>query len=279
MARTRTRGYNFLSMTIANFEKDAGRYSTSRILQKGLELLELIAKSRDGLNINELEAQVSLHRSTVYRYLNAFLALNYLERTPDKRYRLGPKILELASLILDRLDIRDVARPLLIELSEKTDATVHLCRLDGAEVVYLDKIETSRSLPLYSRIGARAPAYCTGVGKAILAFLPPERLQRVLERIRFRRFTPNTITNRDDLLAELEATRKRGYALDRGEHEEGIYCVAAPIFNMYGEPIASISVTDLARKIRKREQWYANLVLRTAETISRSLGKEHARGR
>jgi DNA-binding IclR family transcriptional regulator len=244
------------------------------VLKKGLELLELIAKSREGLNITQLEKATSMHRSTIYRYLNAFAAYGYLERFQGGRYRLGPKILELASLILDRLDIRDVARPLLIELSERTDATVHLCRLDGTEVVYLDKIETSRSLPLYSRIGARAPAYCTGVGKAILAFLPPERLERVLERINFRRYTPNTITNRADLLAELEATRKRGYAVDRGEHEEGIYCVAAPIFDLYGEPIASISVTDLARKISKREKWYAQMVLKTAQSISNALGQE-----
>jgi len=244
------------------------------VLRRGLELLELIAKSRRGLSVAEIEVAVPLHRSSIYRYLNTLVSCGYLERAKEGRYRLGPKVLELAGLALDHLDIREVAHPLLIELSEAADATVHLCRLDGTEVVYLDKVETHRSLPLYSRIGGRAPAYCTGVGKALLAFLPPERLKSILEQIQFKKITTNTIVDRNKLLAELAATRQRGYAVDRGEHEEGIYCVAAPVFDLYGEPIASVSVTDIARKIKGKEDWYAQKVMTVAKSISRALGQE-----
>lgn len=246
--------------------------SASRVLGRGLELLELVARSRRGLRVAEIEQAISLHRSSIYRYLNTLVSAQYLERGQGGRYRLGPKVLELAGLALEHLDIREVAHPLLIELSEAADATVHLCRLDGTEVVYLDKVETHRSLPLCSRIGGRAPAYCTGVGKALLAFLPFERLETVLTRIRFKRFTASTITDREALLLELSAVRERGYALDRGEHEEGIHCVAAPIFDLYGEPIASLSVTDLARKIQGNEECYARQVMRVARAISRALG-------
>ena len=260
-------------VSIFKTEEAEGEPCASRVLCRALKLLELIARSRQGLRVVEIEHVVPLHRSSIYRYLNTFVSTRYLEKDKEGRYRLGPKVMELAGLALENLDIREVAHPLLIELSEAMDATVHLCRLDGTEVIYLDKVETHRSLPLYSRIGSRAPAYCTGVGKALLAFLPPERLKRTLARTRFRRFTANTIIGREELLAELSAVRERGYAVDRGEHEEGIYCVAAPIFDLYGEPIASISITDLARKIEGNEECYAREVLRVAQAISRSLGE------
>lgn len=129
-----------------------------------------------------------------------------------------------------------------------------------------DKVETNRSLPLYSRIGGRAPACCTGVGKALLAFFLPERLETVLGCICFKRFTASTITDREALLAGLSAVSERGYALDRGEHEAWICWVAAPIFDLYGEPVASLSVTDLARKIQGNEEWCVRQVLRVASS-------------
>lgn len=188
---------------------------------RGLELLELIDRSRGGLRVAEIEQVVSLHRGSIYRISEHLVSARYLEKGREGRYRLGSKVLELAGLALKHLDIRDVAHPLLIELSEAADATVHLCRLVWTEVVYLDKVETHRSLPLYSRIGGRALAHCTGVGKALLAFLSPERLETALDRIRFKRFTASTITDRRALLAELSAIRERGYVLGSGRARRG----------------------------------------------------------
>ncbi len=235
--------------------------------------MEKIARARQGLSVQELEKEIELHRSSIYRYLSVLKESGYVKRE-NGRYQLGFKVLELAFLLLDRLDIRKIAHPYLIELSEITQATVHLCQLDGAEVVYLDKVETSRSLPLYSRIGGRAPAYCTGVGKALLAFLPPKRLERVLGQITFKHYTDRTITDKERLLRELAETKRRGYALDKEEHEEGIQCVAAPIFGFTGEPIASISVTDIARKIVGKEKELAAEVVRIAKGISHAMGGE-----
>ena len=245
---------------------------SSRILAKGLEILELIAKAPDGLSVGQLVESIGLHRSSIYRYLDVLLRAGYVSKK-DGRYVLGAKTLELASSFLERLDVRRAAHPLLIELAERLQVTVHLGQLAGAEVLYIDKIETHRSLPLYSRIGRKVPAHCTALGKALLAFSPPARREIILKELELKAYTPHTITDLNRLRKELEATRKRGYAVDREEHEEGIACVAAPIFDFYNEPFAAVSVTDLSRRILGNEKFYARAVCEVAKRISSVLGK------
>ncbi|HIE37629.1 MAG TPA: IclR family transcriptional regulator, partial [Anaerolineae bacterium] len=162
--------------------------------------------------------------------------------------------------------------------AEKLQVAVHLAQLAGPEILYIDKIETHRSLPLYSRIGRKAPIYCTGLGKALLAFSPPERIRLILDQVDLRPYTRNTITEREVLLRELQKIREKGYAVDREEHEEGISCIAAPIFDFCNEPIAAISVTDLSRKILLNEESYAKEVLRFSEAISKAIGKTSREG-
>lgn len=249
-----------------------GQGSSSEVFGKGLDLLDLIAESRHGVTIGQLAESRGMHRSSIYRYISPLVERSYIKKTPEGRYQLGSKTLELASLLLERLDIRNVAHPLLIELSEKTDATVHLARLEGPEVVYLDKIETNRSLPIVSRIGGRQPAYCTGVGKALLAFLAQEHLDDVLPRIKFEVYTPTTVQDIERLVAELAVIRARGYALDNEEHEPGISCVAFPIFDLYEEPIASISATTSARKLSDKLDFYIESVQSVSNDISRAFG-------
>jgi len=246
--------------------------NASRILSKGLRLLEALAEHPDGIRPPGIASELGLHRSSVYRYLNPLVEMGFAEKRGDGSYELGRRVLELATLHLERIDLRSIARATLIRLCEETSATVHLCQLDGPEVVYLDKVETARTLPLYSRIGGRAPAFCTGVGKALLAFLHPERQAQVLEQVEFRPYTKNTIRSASDLRKELARIRERGYAVDRGEHEEGVYCVAAPIFDYSGEPVGSISATDLGRKVARDEPRYRDPVLRASASISRRLG-------
>jgi len=246
--------------------------SSSHVFRRGLEILDLIANARQGLTVCDLSETVDLHRSAVYRYLAPLADARYVETRSDGRYHLGLRVLEIASLALERLDVRNTAHPLLVQLSEANDATVHLAQLDGTEVVYLDKVETHRSLPLVSRIGGRQPAYCTGVGKALLAFLPQERLEKVLDNLSFERFTPRTITDRRALLEELRVIRDRGCALDLEEHEAGICCAAAPILDIYGEPIASISLTVLARVMEQSMDTYIRHIMDAAGAVSRTFG-------
>ena len=247
--------------------------SCSRILERGLEILEHVARSRNGLSADELATAVGLHRSSVYRYLNSLSEKRYLRKTSQGVFTCGPGVLELAGVVLERMELRSVAKPFLVELCERTNATVHLCRLDGPDVVYLDKIETERSLPIHSRIGGRAPAYCTGVGKALLGFSSPERVTRVLAQTSFQAFTPNTVRDVGSLRQQLLEARERGYALDQGEHEEGIHCVAVPVFDFYGQPIAAVSVTDVPRRIGGRIRELVRQLERAAGQISSELGQ------
>ena len=248
------------------------REGSSRILFRGLAVLELLAKAPEGLPAQEIADAMDLHRSSIYRYLKVLVDQGYIAKSDEGRFTLGPRILELANLALERSDLRNEAHSDLIELCSLTGGTVHLCRLDEAEVVYVDKIETSRTLPLYSRIGGRAPAYCTGVGKVLLAHLHPEQLDRALTRTEFRRFTESTVTDAERLRDDLAKIVEQGYASDRGEHEEGVYCVAVPIFDLAGEAIASISVTDLKRKVEDNEEFYLRHAMDVASRISRRLG-------
>jgi len=251
---------------------DRGSGRASRIVLRGLTILEHLANSRDGLSVAQLASLIGLHRSSVYRYLSALMEQGYVVRSEEGCYALGPRVLELATIVLERIDVRQVARAALIRLCEETEATVHLSQLNGSEVVYLDKVESSRTLPLHSRIGGRAPSYCTGVGKALLAHLHPERLERILGRLELTALTDNTIVAPEELRRELSKVRNAGYAVDRGEHEEGIHCVAAPVFDYKGDVVVAVSATDIKRKIQGNEDWYARMVQRTAEDVSQRLG-------
>lgn len=244
----------------------------SRILSKGLSLLEALAEHPNGMGLKMVAETMGLHRSSVYRYLNPLIDKGFVEKRSDGSYELGPRVLELATLHLERIDLRSIARSTLIALCEQTSATVHMCQLDGPEVIYLDKLETPRTLPLYSRIGGRAPAFCTGVGKALLAFLHPERLDQILAQTEFHPYTANTLPDERALRDQLSRIKLQGYAVDYGEHEENVYCVAAPVLDYAGEVVVSISVTDLQRKIAGDEARYREPLLQACASISHKLG-------
>jgi DNA-binding IclR family transcriptional regulator len=159
------------------------------------------------------------------------------------RYALGLKLFELGQAVLANMDIRTVAMPFLLELSRKYEETVHLAILSGNEVIYIDKVDSPRSIRIVSKVGGRNPAYCTGVGKVLLAGLTNEELNRLLATIEFRPITPNTITNSFALMEEITKIRQDGYATDNGEIDEGLSCVAAPIRNHLGVVTAAISLS------------------------------------
>jgi IclR family acetate operon transcriptional repressor len=246
----------------------------AKVLAKGLKLLEELATSAEGRTALELAGLLGVHKSNVYRYLNTLLEAGYIQSDKHGRYRLGRKILELGSRLLQQMPLRETARPFLLKLSAETEKVVHLCVLDGPEVVYLDKIETQRSLPIMSRIGGRAPAYCTGVGKALLSGLPTDQVVSLLRKFPPVRKTATTITDPLQMLEELTATAARGYAIDNGEHEEGIKCVAALIRGNSGEVMGAISLTGLWREFDEQGELerLGGAVTTTAAAISRALG-------
>jgi len=248
--------------------------ANAKILEKGLKLLEELAESAEGLTVVELADRIGVHKTSTYRYINSLLDMGYIQTDGDGHYHLGNKILELGSQLLRRMPLRETAHPFLVKLSAETQKTVHLCVLDGHDVVYIDKVESQRTLPILSRIGSRAPAYCTGVGKALLSAIPTDQLVSLLREFPPTKRTPTTITDPIQLLEEIKITANRGYAIDNGEHEEGIKCFATTVQSYTGAVVGSISLTGLKRELVEHEDVakFSGAVVNTAKDISLALG-------
>ncbi|MEI3607239.1 IclR family transcriptional regulator [Pseudogracilibacillus sp. SE30717A] len=244
--------------------------STVRVLR----ILEEIAKSEEGIGVTELANRLELNKSTVYRFLATLEEEQYLEQQlTTKKYQSGIKLFELASRIVNQVDWTKDIRPFLVDLKDRVNETVHLGIIDDGEVVYIDKVECERSIRMYSRVGKRAPVYCTGVGKAILAFLSKEKQANIIENIDYTKFTASTIIDDSDLNKEIKIIRAQGFALDREEHESGVNCAAAPIFTHDGQVLGGISIAGPSSRVDEENLFeLAAEVKETAQLISRRLG-------
>ncbi len=247
----------------------------STTVDKALKVLVAMAHSSTprGVSLAELSTKIGYHKTTVYRLLMTLQQNGFVQQDPDTdRYKLGLKILELSTVLLDNLELRREASPFLHDLMVKTNETVHLGLLDQAEVVYIDKVESLNPVRMFSRIGTRMPWHCTGLGKAIAAFLPESRVEELLA-VDLKKRTSNTITSMGAMRDELLKTKSRGYSIDDVENEEGISCVASPIFDYLGRPIAGLSVAGPSMRITPDK--FANLgelVKETAMNVSRRMG-------
>ena len=200
-------------------------------LDRAFAVLDLLGESETPLGLAQVAASLQLHKSTAHRFLMVLERHRMVERTANGKFRLGLRLFDLGNRAIEQYDLRDRAQPHLRRLVAETEETAHLALLEAARVIYIDKIEPTRAVRMITRIGASNPVHCTSVGKAILAFLPPERAAEVLRRIRFERMTHRTIATLEALRAELEKTRRRGYAVDDEELEEGLRCIAVPVLD------------------------------------------------
>lgn len=222
-------------------------------LGKAMAILDLVAAADAPLRFTDVLRLSGQPRGTLYRQLSHLVEEGLLSLGADLRYEPGIRLLKLASNAWARNSFRIAAEPHLRSLCEKTGETVHLGILHGDQIVYLDKVEGRHAVRMASQVGKVSPLYCTGVGKAALSALPDEDLKRLLERITFRPFTPNTLPSAAALLDEIDIIRVRGHAFDREEHEEGICCVAAPIVSKQHALIAGLSVTGPAYRVSMAE--------------------------
>jgi DNA-binding IclR family transcriptional regulator len=212
-------------------------------LDRALSVLQEVARSGGrGVTLAKCSSTLGFSKASTHRILHVLVRRGFL-RFDDERgiYLLGLTNLRLGMQFLVDLDLRREALPVLRDLAAKTGETVHLGVLDGHSVVYIEKVESPQAVRMYSMIGRTMPAYCTGVGKAILAWLEPAALDRALpDQLEAR--TANTITDRAALKRHLQVVRERGYSTDDIENEQGIRCVGAPVFDHAGDVCASISV-------------------------------------
>lgn len=241
---------------------------------KALDILECLASAERPLSAQEVAQHCSLSRPTAYRHLVTLATRDYVTTCDDGRsYQVGPKVLELGKSFLDRLDLPELARASMRELSRTSQETIHLTVLDGTEILYVAKVDGPQSVRMYSAIGTRNPLYCTAMGKAILAFLPPEKRTALLDETTLAPRTANTITDRTALDQHLELVRSQGFAVDDVEFEEGIRCLGAPIFNHTGRVTAAISVSGPAYRLsNSRLQELSGQVVEASEAISSKLG-------
>ena len=235
--------------------------STSQTLDRGLQVLEAVARAGDPLTVAEAAASVGLDRTVAHRLVATLAARGYLQRDGGGGYRLGPTCLALASAITD---LRTTARPFLEELRDATGETVHVVVLSGREVVFLDGIESVHALRVGSRTGRLLPAHATSVGKALLAALPAEQVRALYERADLVAVTGRTITGRDALERELAVVRERGYATNQGESENGVGSIGVAVRNLAGEPRAALSVAMPLERWSEAAEEQAACVLKSA---------------
>ncbi len=245
-----------------------------QVLDRALGALEALARRGPDLTLGQLSEALGLHKSTAHRLIRVLERHRLVEKNINNgKYRLGLKLFELGTRAVSQLDLRERAHPFLEQVMLSTGETVHLCVYDAGEVVYLDKIEPARSVRMASTVGRRNPAYCTAVGKAIMAHLPQDQLEAATQRHGLKRLTRNTICTLEELHAELANVRAQGYAVDNEENEEGLSCVGAAIWGFSPYPLAAISVSGPTFRITSDKiPQVAQAVVASAAGLSRELG-------
>ena len=231
-------------MRISQAESDQQRSVADRLLA----IIDGVAAHRGEVGLTELALLTGISKPTVHRLAGELVRHRVLRRG-ERGYDLGFHLFELGQAVPISRRLRDIALPLMADLLEATHEIVQLAVLDGSEVVYLEKLTARQSIKAPSVVGARLPAYCCGLGKAILAFSPPEDVERVLAGP-MPAVTAATITNPAKFRTELANVRKHGVAYDRGEGTEGIVCVAAPILDYDGHAVAAMSITGPSNRLR-----------------------------
>lgn len=239
----------YTKLAAVNQAKGAGRMGsqghTDGTIGKALDVLDMIAASGGAVRFTELLEKSCFPKATLYRLVQTLTNRRILHHNRETgTYSLGIHLVGLAHSAWAQSSLAPIARTYIDTLMRDTGETIHLAQLDRGQVLYVDKRNATRPIEMFAQAGKIGPAYCTGVGKAMLAFLDAEALDDALKDQSFYRHTANTITSSDDLRAELAQIRERGFALDREEHEPGIICCAVPILSSIGKPLGALSLTS-----------------------------------
>jgi len=204
-------------------------------LGKGLSILNTFSTQRPELTLTDLARANGMTLGTAHRYLFTLKELDYLtQSSEDKKYRLTKKVLSLGFSVFGSMDFRKRLFPYMVQITKEMDVVTQCAILDGIEIVYIERLRSNDVVNLDLNTGSRLPAYCTAMGKAIMAFIDEKESKRLINRMKFVQHTPYTITNKKNLWKELQLTRKRGFAINNQELTLGLRSIAAPIFNREG---------------------------------------------
>jgi DNA-binding IclR family transcriptional regulator len=242
-------------------------------VRKALDILEIFSFTEPRLTLAQISQRLKIPKSTAHNLLRTLAARGYVERPDRDHYALGTAIYPLTQAVRVNVEVRDRAAPLLRQLADSCRASSFLVVPDNGRALYVYAVESPQRLRARTLVGERFFLHCTGVGKAILAFLPSEECRRIVATEGLPAFSPTTITSSQALARELAEVRSKGYAIDRSEHEPSTYCIAAPILDDGGRVIGSCSISGSDPEIVGiRLQELAPRVTGTAEEISRRMG-------
>jgi IclR family transcriptional regulator, KDG regulon repressor len=241
-------------------------------VQKAFNLLEALVRSGQPRRLTELSRELGLTKPNVYRLLNTMSILGYVKKDPATTlYSPTLKLWEMGSLLVRDVDLQSIAGPRLRKLCDEVHESVQLAVFDAGFVVYVDKVDSPQPLKAITNIGSRVPATVVSTGKAMLAWMPSEALEAAVEHVK--RYTPLTLTKRKDIEHDLDQTRERGYAVNKGEFRAGVCGVGAPIRDRSGNVVAAIGVWGAEKNILgARREEIAHMAVAAARDISRELG-------
>ncbi len=241
---------------------------------RAVKILEYVAAHRGVAGLTEISKGIGIHKSTAHGLIATLEKCGYMQQDPKTgKYALGIRVFEMGQAYIANLDLRETALAYLKELSLTYQETAHLAILSAEEVVYIDKVDGSRSIGIRSQVGGRNPAYCTGVGKALLSGLDDSLITKMYAGKILRKYTGNTVADLAELLAQVGQVRARGYALDMEEFELDLRCIAAPVKDSTGAVIAGISLSGPAHRLLDTDiPAIAAKVMETARKISIRLG-------
>jgi len=250
------------------------KFGMSNSIIRALDLIEILGNADGPLTISEIAELSTLPLSTCHRLLATLAARGYVEQNlEDHRYTLGVAILHMRGAVISQLNLGMIATPAMKWLMQRVNETVHLAVLNTCEIVYIERVEGLHTQGMYTRIGKRAYAHCTALGKVMLAHMPEHVWQEVVDKKGLPRFSPTTITTVEGLVAEMERIRQRGYAVDNGETGENVRCFTAPIRDYTDSVVAAISISGPARQIpTTRDRELSEAVQQAARMISAKLG-------
>jgi IclR family KDG regulon transcriptional repressor len=243
-------------------------------IERAVSILNAFSMDDPELGVTELADRLGLHKSTVHRFMVNLDAAGLVERNARTgRYRLGLHVFELGALVMQQMNLWDEALPFLEGLVHDTGETGHLAVLDGGEAIYIERVEARRALRVPSAIGRGYPAHATNLGKVLLADLSRERLEEIIAERGLAAYTPQTITDPGELEADLELIRRRGYAVDNEEYDEGLRCIGAPVRDHSGQVVAALGIGGPVTRITpERVEELGELVMTAARGLSRRLG-------
>jgi IclR family pca regulon transcriptional regulator len=244
-------------------------------LGRGLKILELLAQSREPMTLSKISVPMGLTLPTAYRFLFTLESLGFVEKDREmKSYRVAPKVLGLGYGLFQSSDLWQTAHPYLVRASKEYNETFNLAILDGIDILYIDRVKTQKILTINLEIGSKLPAYCTAMGRVLLAYLPMGEAVDIIAKSPMEQVTPRTVVSPDALKAILEEVREKGYAVNNGELAFELISVAAPVRDRAGKVLAALNMAVNAAQYDtgRVDEELAPIVKQVALKISHAIG-------